>query len=533
MLNEYVKKIIFKYVEDANSVRDIQASLEELTKEQSLDIDTSKAMKDIKSMTDDIRESMSSVNLHVDSSNFQDMLSTLSELDKNSKLVDLSTLEKTLTSSQQISNAIRANMNEIDRLTDFTEQLLSLNTSDAHASLMLLQDRIMSLKDETEVLQNQQHVEEDRLKTAQMMKQLNNDMKKAGIDNNSLSESLLVNEKARENILEEIKAKELMISRLRGVGSKSASKEQARLEDEVASLKATLSGQKKSGAFAEAFKSNSNVASKLDSINLAGFKETTLRGAGKLSAKVLDDSINAVKTQLSSVFTAGTAQLKNMFLGSWDSLGDVFSSAFDELSDMISSSFLTNDTTWNNLTTYGFDASQSYGFEQAKAMMGVTDESLERMNDSQRQMFNELFKKYQGKYADLYDSGFFDQMMKFNIESKEFQQDLKLEVVQFLMNNKDTIQAVLKNMLLMAEKVIDIASFLLGTKQNKAISAMSDATQAMFSDISNVTNNSINNTTSVKVDKIDNTFNATHVDSNDIVRASAEVWSQIGFVIQS
>lgn len=126
-------------------------------------------------------------------------------------------------------------------------------------------------------------------------------------------------------------------------------------------------------------------------------------------------------------------------------IANVFKDAWGELKNIMQSSFMTNSTTRENMFNYGFSAAESYGFEQAKSMLGISsEEDLWYMNDMQRQKFQEVMTKYAEKYNKLSDSGFFDTMLEYQIEMEEFKKDVQLELVQFFVDNKDTIKTFMK-----------------------------------------------------------------------------------------
>lgn len=155
-----------------------------------------------------------------------------------------------------------------------------------------------------------------------------------------------------------------------------------------------------------------------------------------------DESRHVFIGNMKTIFTVKLVSLAQSFL---QSLANVFKEAWKEMGDMVDQSFLTNSTTRSNAFTYGFSAAESYGFEQAKAMLGInSEEDLWYMNDYQKSKFQEIMTKYAERYQKLYDSGFFEQYLDFQIEMQEFQQDMKMEIIEFFMDNKDTIKTFME-----------------------------------------------------------------------------------------
>ena len=132
------------------------------------------------------------------------------------------------------------------------------------------------------------------------------------------------------------------------------------------------------------------------------------------------------------------SSLANSFISG---IANVFKEAWEELGNMVNQSFLTNSTYRENAFSYGMSASESYGFEQAKSMLGIqSEEDLWYMNDYQQEKFREVMTKYAERYEELYDSGFFEDYLDFQIEMQEFKQDMEMEIIEFFMDNKDTIK---------------------------------------------------------------------------------------------
>lgn len=156
---------------------------------------------------------------------------------------------------------------------------------------------------------------------------------------------------------------------------------------------------------------------------------------------------------MKTIVVAKLASIAKSFL---QGIADIFKEAWQELDKIVKSGLLTDPTTRQNAFEYGMSASESYGFEQAKSMLGIHDEEdLWYMNDFQREKFQEIMTKYAEKYQRLYDSGFFEKYLEFQIEMQEFQQDLKLELVQFFMDNKETIKTFMRLGIKTMEFIID------------------------------------------------------------------------------
>ena len=187
-----------------------------------------------------------------------------------------------------------------------------------------------------------------------------------------------------------------------------------------------------------------------------------------------------------------------------------------ELQDMVSSSYLTNPITRQNAFTYGLSAGESYGFEQAKSMMGISEEDLMYMESHQAQKFQEIMSKYSEKYNELYDSGFFEQMMDYQIEMQEFQQDIKLEVVKWIVDNKDLIKAGMEAIMKLTDFTIRALGWLVNNFGGGNLTSYSDS-RVNNSNI--ITNNNIN---------VDNTFNGSNsTDQSNMTNPGIMTYEQV------
>lgn len=153
-----------------------------------------------------------------------------------------------------------------------------------------------------------------------------------------------------------------------------------------------------------------------------------------------NDFDNSTKVMVGNLKTQFLNKLSGIASSFLSSIGNLFKNAWGELNVMLQSSLLTNSNTRENAFKYGFSPAESYGFDKAKNMLGIqSDEDLIYMEDLQKQKFQEIMSKYADKYNQLYDSGFFDKYLEFQIEMEEFKLDMQMEIVEFFMQNKDTI----------------------------------------------------------------------------------------------
>lgn len=172
-----------------------------------------------------------------------------------------------------------------------------------------------------------------------------------------------------------------------------------------------------------------------------------------------DESTEVMIGNLKSQFLNKLSSLAQSFLSS---IGNLFKDAWSELGTMLQSSLLTNSNTRENAFNYGFSASESYGFDKAKQMLNIqTEEDLWYMNDTQKSKFQEIMTKYSEKYEQLYDSGFFDKYLQFQIEMEEFKLDMQMEIIEFFMENKNTIKKFMELSMSAMEFIVNALGWLM------------------------------------------------------------------------
>lgn len=217
-------------------------------------------------------------------------------------------------------------------------------------------------------------------------------------------------------------------------------------------------------------------------------------------------------------FMSGTGDLfenaSKLFSGNFDSLNDILTSAlkslgsllasgFDELENILNFSQLSDANTRDLMMRYGFSNSEAYGYTKAMNALGFeSEEDLMYADQLELELFRKSFEKYSGKYNELYNSGMFDSMQEFNTQMEEFKEDVKLEVVDFFMNNQDTIRAAMKGIISLAEFAITALGKIVQWLNPDARTSDSQKAANTASIISNYSN--VNSGTNVS---IDNTFN--------------------------
>lgn len=200
---------------------------------------------------------------------------------------------------------------------------------------------------------------------------------------------------------------------------------------------------------------------------LKTFAKTTFGIGDKKDA---DETARELGNNIKGAFKSGASMLKSVFDISWNSLADILKSVISEMNTMLQSSLLTNAKTRENVFSYGMSASESYGFEKAKGLLGISSDSdLMYMNSEQSKMFRDAMTKYAQKYSELYDKGYFTEMLQFQVESDQFKQDVELALIKMFLDNKETIISGFHALLTIANKIIDIVNWI-GARQTDTAS---------------------------------------------------------------
>lgn len=253
----------------------------------------------------------------------------------------------------------------------------------------------------------------------------------------------------------------------------------------------------------------------LDDSGKKELQDTVAKAAGTGLKDGVKDFWNGFKTMIKNDAVNLVGSIVN-------SIKQLFKDAINEMSEMLDYSQLSSAHTRELAFGYGFSSSEAYGWDKAMSMLGFqSEEDLFYANTQELQQFREAFEKYSNYYNELYDSGFFEQLQEYQFEMQDFKNEVQMQIVQFFMDNKDTIMAAMRAILTIADSLLKFISLFTGTSSNYAAST---------SDIINqyTTTNSPSNTATLNVT---NTFN--NADSSISSQMSNEVESEYRLVIQA
>lgn len=112
---------------------------------------------------------------------------------------------------------------------------------------------------------------------------------------------------------------------------------------------------------------------------------------------------------------------------------------------------------------YGMTGSQAYAFTEARTLLGIkSDTDLLFMNESQRAIFIQYMQKQQQWYDKMESSGMLRNIQEMQLEMTLFKQEMSMEFLQWVGENKDTILNVAKGSLEVLKAILQGLSFLFG-----------------------------------------------------------------------
>lgn len=110
-----------------------------------------------------------------------------------------------------------------------------------------------------------------------------------------------------------------------------------------------------------------------------------------------------------------------------------------------SGSLFTNAKARETKLKYGMSDAQSFAFTQAKSMLNINgDEDLMYMNSAQRERLLAYMDKYSQWYNEMESSGVLASIQEMQLEFKEFYNEIAMEFLQWVAENKDTIMTCIR-----------------------------------------------------------------------------------------
>ena len=205
---------------------------------------------------------------------------------------------------------------------------------------------------------------------------------------------------------------------------------------------------------------------------------------------------------------------------------EMFSEAINNLNEMasfdVANSLVINREARNLMMQYGLSSSQAYAYSKTAEEMGIqSEEDLFWMNESQRERFAERIGYYSGKYEESYNQDFFKSWQEFQISWQEFKTEIGMELVQFFIDNKDTIMNFMKLGMQFMEATVAVLGEILNLMGSPLRSSSSQIATTQ-----EIIQNASSNTSNTNV-KVDNTFNLAGMSSEALPNFGNIIYEQI------
>ena len=144
-------------------------------------------------------------------------------------------------------------------------------------------------------------------------------------------------------------------------------------------------------------------------------------------------------------------------------ISDKVIKVLERVQDVVDYSRLSNLAVREQAFEFGFSPAENYAYTQTMDVMGLSSfEDLYFLTENQWKRFNDNFEKFQERYTNLYDEGFFDVVEDFNYQVAEWEEEMKYEFLQFLVNNKENVIDLLDIGENILESILKITSWLVG-----------------------------------------------------------------------
>lgn len=190
----------------------------------------------------------------------------------------------------------------------------------------------------------------------------------------------------------------------------------------------------------------------------------------------------------------------------------------------MSGSLISNASARETQLKYGLTGSQAYAFDQARSMLNITsDEDLMYMNEGQREKLLAYMERYSAWYDQMEQSGVLANIQEMQLEFQEFKQEIAMEFLQWVAENKDTIMAVLKGVF---EFIKTIANIVLGIANILSLGRYKSTTATSDTLSSNVNNNQKNTNVTINANTTNNA-NVSQASQNTFNEMSNNQWNQL------
>lgn len=247
-----------------------------------------------------------------------------------------------------------------------------------------------------------------------------------------------------------------------------------------------------------------------ESIKIQKDKERLQKQKPEFDFKSFGEKIyNNISNVASQLINKLSNSLKNFFK-------DVKSEFEEMASYSLSTSLRVNETARNRALMYGLSDAQNYAFEKVSEEMNIGDiEDITLLTPAQQERFAQRIGYYSGKYEELANKDFFRNYEQYIASMNDFKEELRMSVIQFIVDNKDTIMNIMNFIMKSLENIMKFI-----TNISKVL-RISPTESQQASTISDVINNYSNSSKVANV-KVDNSFNGIQLKDQASIEASIQ-----------
>lgn len=173
----------------------------------------------------------------------------------------------------------------------------------------------------------------------------------------------------------------------------------------------------------------------------SGVITTLTKGFGKFNSTLY--ALTGISVKVSDVF-------KNI-------LGDMSNFIKTASTSDFGTSLIASSSSRSQQLRYGLTGAQNFALSQTMSMLGISgEEDLMYMNTGQRALFTSYMEKYINWYNEVSSSGVLQDIQLMQLDFKMFRQELALDLLNWISQNKDTIMDAVKATISAAKWIAEI-----------------------------------------------------------------------------
>lgn len=173
----------------------------------------------------------------------------------------------------------------------------------------------------------------------------------------------------------------------------------------------------------------------------SGVITTLTKGFGKFNSTLY--ALTGISVKVSDVF-------KNI-------LGDMSNFIKTASTSDFGTSLIASSSSRSQQLRYGLTGAQNFALSQTMSMLGISgEEDLMYMNTGQRALFTNYMEKYINWYNEVSSSGVLQDIQLMQLDFKMFRQELAMDLLNWISQNKDTIMDAVKATISAAKWIAEI-----------------------------------------------------------------------------